>query len=78
MDLLILSYILFFAVLLGLSGFFSASEAAYFSLSSSDLERMRPKKDYGSRQVINLLSHPKKLLITIVVGNGSSTEVAPA
>jgi len=30
---------------------------------------MRPKKDYGSRQVINLLSHPKKLLITIVVGN---------
>jgi len=69
LDLLILSYILVFAVLLGLSGFFSASEAAYFSLSSSDLERMRPKKDYGSRQVVNLLTHPKKLLITIVVGN---------
>ena len=30
---------------------------------------MRHKKDYGSKQVVQLLTHPKKLLITIIVGN---------
>ena len=62
-------YIFIFLVLLLLSGFFSASETAYFSLSSSDLERFRTKKDYPSRQVTQLHSNPKKLLITIVLGN---------
>jgi gliding motility-associated protein GldE len=52
-----------------LSGFFSASETAYFSITTSDLERMRNKKDYGSKQIVQLLAHPKKLLITIIVGN---------
>jgi len=66
---MIIYYLFVFAVLLILSGFFSASEAAYFSLSPADLERMRPKKDYGSKQVVNLLAHPRRLLITIVVGN---------
>jgi gliding motility-associated protein GldE len=52
-----------------LSGFFSASETAYFSISSTDIERMRNKEDYGSKQVVHLLAQPKKLLITILVGN---------
>ncbi len=69
MDIIILLYGLIFLILLVLSGFFSASETAYFSLSATDLERMRSKKDYGSKQVISLLSQSKKLLITILVGN---------
>jgi gliding motility-associated protein GldE len=30
---------------------------------------MRNKSDYGSKQVVQLLGHPKRLLITIIVGN---------
>ena len=69
MEFIILSYVLTFLVLLVLSGFFSASETAYFSLSTADIDRLRPREDFPSRQVVNLLSHPKKLLISIVVGN---------
>ena len=69
MDLIILIYVIIFTILLLLSGFFSASETAYFSLTSSDLDRMRTKKDYPTKQVVQLLAQPKKLLITIVVGN---------
>ncbi len=69
MDLYILSYLLVFVILLILSGFFSASETAYFSISSSELSRMDKNEDYGSKQIIHLLSHPKKLLITIIMGN---------
>lgn len=69
MEYLIASYIVIFAILLFLSGFFSASETAYFSISTPDIERLRNRDDYGSKQVVQLLAHPKKLLITIIVGN---------
>jgi gliding motility-associated protein GldE len=69
LDILILTYLIAFVIFLGLSGFFSASETAYFSISTSDIERMRNKKDYGSKQIVQLLTQPKKLLITIIVGN---------
>jgi len=69
LDIVILSYGFIFLILLVLSGFFSASETAYFSLSTTDLDRMRSKKDYGSKQVITLLTQSKRLLITILVGN---------
>ncbi len=69
MDILILTYLIVFVILLILSGFFSASETAYFSISSTDIERMRNKEDYGSKQVVQLLTQPKRLLITILVGN---------
>ncbi len=69
MDILILTYLIVFVILLILSGFFSASETAYFSISSTDIERMLNKEDYGSKQVVQLLAQPKKLLITILVGN---------
>ncbi len=69
MDLIAITYIIVFAVLLILSGFFSASETSYFSLSTSDIDRLREKKDFASRQVVQLLSQPRKLLITIILGN---------
>lgn len=69
MEILILTYLIVFVILLILSGFFSASETAYFSISSTDIERMRNKEDYGSKQVVQLLAQPKRLLITILVGN---------
>ena len=69
MELLYLTSLITFCILLILSGFFSASETAFFSISSSDIERLRNKRDYGSKQVVYLLEHPKRLLITIIVGN---------
>ncbi len=69
MDIFLISYLIIFVILLLLSGFFSASETAFFSISQTDIERMRNKNDFGSRQVVQLLAHPKKLLITIIIGN---------
>ena len=66
---MIIYYILIFATLLLLSAFFSACETSFFSISSAELERMKNHSDYASKQIVQLLSHPKKLLITVVVGN---------
>jgi putative hemolysin len=66
---MVLVYILTFAILLLLSAFFSASETAFFSLSAADLDRMKNKKDSLTRQVVQLMSQPKKLLISIIIGN---------
>ena len=69
MELIILFYIAVFAILLSLSAFFSAAETAYFSLSAADIERLKSRRDAPTRQVVQLLGQPKKLLISIVVGN---------
>ncbi len=69
MEIMVPVYILIFAVLLLLSAFFSASETAFFSLSVADLDRMKNKKDSPTRQVLQLMSQPKKLLISIIIGN---------
>ncbi len=53
-----------FAALLYLSGLFSGSETAFFSLSNLDLGEMSP----GSR-VRRLMDKPERLLIAILVGN---------
>lgn len=52
------------SVLLYLSGQFSGSETAFFSLSKLDLGEMPP----GSR-IRRLMEHPERLLIAILVGN---------
>jgi putative hemolysin len=62
-------YLLTFLLLLIISAFFSASETAFFSLSSTELERLRGKTDFQSRQIVQLMTYPKKLLITIIIGN---------
>ncbi len=55
-------------VLLLLSGFFSGSEAALFSLSRSHLRELRDVSAAG-RLVSRLLERPRRLLITILLGN---------
>ena len=59
--------IIFF--LLIISGFFSGSEAALFSLSI--IQRERIKKNDSKRALIieKLLKHPGKLIVTILIGN---------
>lgn len=65
-DLLI--YIAGLAVLLLLSAFFSGSEAALFSLSRSQLRRLRQQSGGGQRAA-RLLVEPRPLLVTILIGN---------
>ncbi len=69
MSFIYIIYLLIFLLLLIISAFFSASETAFFSFSSTELERLRGKTDFQSRLIVQLMTYPKKLLITIVIGN---------
>lgn len=52
-----------------LSGFFSGTEAAMFSLSRLQRERLKRKDREGARLIETLLHSPRNLIITILVGN---------
>jgi len=70
-------YFTVFVVLLILSAFFSASETAFFSLTKSNLEKLSRSKSPARRQIAVLLTEPKKLLISIIIGNTiSNTAIA--
>ncbi|HOW57528.1 MAG TPA: hemolysin family protein [Smithellaceae bacterium] len=56
-------------ILLLLSGFFSSSEAALFSLTELHRHKMKMDRYPFLRLVSELLAKPRRLLITIVVGN---------
>jgi CBS domain containing-hemolysin-like protein len=57
------------AALLLLSAFFSGSETALFSLSRFQVQRLGESGGGTGRAVARLLSRPRRLLITILVGN---------
>lgn len=61
-------YLIALVALLCLSGFFSGSEAALFSLSRSEIRRMSTVSASG-REIERLLREPRKLLISILLGN---------
>ncbi|MDQ1329773.1 MAG: HlyC/CorC family transporter [Thermodesulfobacteriota bacterium] len=56
-------------LLLIFSGFFSGSETALFSLSSIQRERFKRAGNRKSLLINKLLSRPRKLIITILIGN---------
>lgn len=58
-----------FVVLMGLSGFFSSSETALFSLSNVQLEQMRQDNHPRVGLIERMLSEPRRLIITILIGN---------
>ncbi len=64
-----ISYILAFIVLLFFSAFFSGSETAFFSLTPSQIEKLRNSAVKNENRVGRLMAWPRQLLITIVVGN---------
>ncbi|MBN2365821.1 MAG: DUF21 domain-containing protein, partial [Calditrichaeota bacterium] len=65
----LLFYVALFLILLGFSAFFSGSETAYFSLTPAQLNNFRNSVNKAERQVGFLMSTPRQLLISIVVGN---------
>ena len=56
-------------VMMALSGFFSSSETSLFSLSSVQLEQMRKDQHPRIGLIQKLLSQPRRLIITILIGN---------
>jgi putative hemolysin len=61
--------LLLFMLLLGLSGFFSSSETSLFSLSQVQLEQMRNEGHPRIGLIERLLSEPRRLIVTILIGN---------
>lgn len=62
-------YILLFLLLFSFSAFFSGSETAFFSLSSSTIDKFRNSDKAPEKRVAKLMERPRQLLITIVLGN---------
>jgi len=65
----VLVHLLGLAFLLSLSAFFSGSETALFSLSKTQVERLRQGTAKSGTIAAELLETPRRLLITILVGN---------
>lgn len=61
--------LLFVLLLLVLSALMSGSEVAYFSLTVSDIEKLKISNSKRAESVIRLHSSPEKLLSTILVAN---------
>ena len=62
-------YIVLLLALLMLSGFFSSAETAYLSAEGVRLEHERRRKLPGAERVALLLSNPRRLLASILLGN---------
>ena len=69
MDYILWIEVALFVCMMGLSGFFSSSETALFSLSNSQLEQMRRDQHRSIGLIQRLLSQPRRLIITILIGN---------
>lgn len=57
------------AVLLLISGFFSGSETAFFSIDRVGRQRLRSDAGLAAKLVLQLLERPRELLVAILFGN---------
>ena len=69
MDITLWIELIIFVILLALSGFFSSSETSLFSLSKLQLEQMRRDDNPNIGLIERLLSEPRRLIVTILIGN---------
>ena len=69
MDAVLWVELVIFIVLMGLSGFFSSSETALFSLNKIQLEQMARDGNTQISLIERLLSEPRRLIVTILIGN---------
>ncbi len=68
MSIELIGTLVFLLTLLALSAFFSGSETALFSLPRVAVDRLGPASR-GGKRVAELLAHPNRLLVTILLGN---------
>lgn len=69
MDITLWIEMVLFVILMGLSGFFSSSETSLFSLSKVQLEQLRRDGHPALHRIERLLSQPRRLIVTILIGN---------
>jgi len=69
LDIALVIELVLFAVLMLLSGFFSSSETSLFSLNSLQLEQMRRDDNPRITLIERMLSEPRRLIVTILIGN---------
>ena len=69
MDITLWVELILFVVLMGFSGFFSSSETSLFSLNKLQLEQMRRDDNPNVGLIEKLLSEPRRLIVTILIGN---------
>jgi putative hemolysin len=69
MDYVFWLQIVLFIILMGFSGFFSSSETSLFSLNNIQLEQMRRDGNPRIGLIERLLSQPRRLIQTILIGN---------
>lgn len=69
MELELIIELVLFVFLMGLSAFFSSSETAFFSLNPVQLEQMRRDDNFKLSLIQRLLSEPRRLIVTILIGN---------
>lgn len=58
-----------FVILLGCSAFFSSTEVALFSLNKVQIEKMRTEGNRRVDLIERILSEPRRLIVTILIGN---------
>jgi len=71
-DIFVLLVLLFF------SAFFSGSEVALFSLTKSELLRLSSSQRKSEKTIAMLMSEPRKILVTILIGNLLANMLLPA
>ncbi len=59
-------------ILLACSAFFSAAETALFSLSRLELRRLADDRRVSARLAAQLMQQPRRLLLTLMIGNVSA------
>lgn len=69
MDLAFWLELALFIILLIFSGFFSSAETSMFSLNSIHLEQMRRDANPRLGLIQQMLSEPRRLIVTILIGN---------
>jgi putative hemolysin len=69
LDTIFLLYLFGFIFLLALSAFFSSSEVAYLSLTENTVKAFKKSGRQKEKRVALLLENPRKLLISIIMGN---------
>ncbi len=73
-----IEYFVLLAVLLTLSAFFSSAETSYLSIESVRLEHERRRRLPGAERAARLLSEPRRLLASILLGNNLVNTAAAA
>jgi len=69
LDIALVIELVLFVLLMLMSGFFSSSETSLFSLNSLQLEQMRRDGNPRAGLIERLLSEPRRLIVTILIGN---------